>query len=64
MYTNKHMAYNTFNLTELNEYDLWYAEYQPVPSLYYHFRMWQYTASGTVPGIAGDVDINICFDPY
>ena len=64
VYTNKHMAYNTFNLTELNEYDLWYAEYQPVPSLYYHFRMWQYTASGTVPGISGDVDINICFDPY
>ena len=61
VYTNKHMAYNTFNLSELKGLDLWYAEYQPAPSLYYGFTMWQYTASGTVPGISGDVDLNICF---
>ena len=64
VYTNKSMAYNTFTLEELKDFPLWYAEYQPAPSLYYHFQMWQYSASGTVPGIAGSVDLNICFEPY
>lgn len=64
VYTNKSMAYGTFDLEALKDYDLWYAEYQPVPSLYYNFRLWQYTATGSVPGINGDVDINLCFDPY
>lgn len=64
VYTNKTMAYNTFNLEELKDYALWYAEYQPAPSLYYGFRLWQYSASGTVPGISGSVDLNLCFEPY
>ena len=64
MYTNKSMAYEFFNLEELKEYDLWYAEYQKAPSLYYDFRIWQYTESGKVPGIDGGVDLNICFEPY
>ena len=64
VYTNKTMAYNTFNLEELKDYALWYAEYQPPPALYYGFRLWQYSASGTVPGISGSVDLNLCFEPY
>lgn len=64
VYTNKTMAYEFFDLEELKDYDLWYAEYQKAPSLYYDFRLWQYTESGQVPGIDGGVDINICFKPY
>lgn len=63
VYTNKSMAYEFFNLSRLSEYELWYAEYQPAPSLYYDFRIWQYTETGNVPGI-GNVDLNICFKPY
>ena len=63
VYTNKSMAYNTFNLEELKDYPLWYAEYQPAPSLYYDFQIWQYSASGTVPGISGSVDLNLSFNP-
>lgn len=64
VYTNKSMAYEFFDLSELSAYDLWYAEYQDAPSLYYDFRIWQYTDAGTVPGIEGGVDMNICFKPY
>lgn len=64
VYTNKYMAYRFFDLEKWSDYDLWYAEYQQAPSLYYNFRMWQYTESGTVPGIAGGVDMNICFKGY
>lgn len=64
VYTNKYMAYKFFDLEKCGDYDLWYAEYQQVPSLYYNFRMWQYTESGSVPGISGGVDMNICFKSY
>ncbi len=64
VYTNKHMAYYTFDLEALQDYPIWYAEYQPAPSMYYDFRIWQYSASGTVPGISGSVDLNLCFEPY
>lgn len=64
VYTNKYMAYHFFDLEELKDYDLWYAEYQKAPSFYYDFRIWQYTEEGTVPGIQGGVDLNICFKPF
>lgn len=64
VYTNKHLAYDFFDLEQWADYDIWYAEYQNAPSLYYDFRIWQYTDSGTVPGIDGGVDMNICFKNY
>lgn len=64
VYTNKYLAYEFYDLEKWKNYDLWYAEYQNAPSLYYNFRIWQYSESGTVPGITGGVDLNICFKPY
>lgn len=64
VYTNKYCAYQFFDLNAWKNYDLWYAEYQEQPSLYYEYRMWQYTESGTVPGISVPVDLNICMKTY
>ncbi len=64
VYTNKHLAYEFFDMSLWHDYDLWYAEYQDKPSLYYDFRMWQYADDGVVPGIENGVDLNICFKPY
>ena len=64
VYSNKYSAYTFFDLDQWKDYDLWYAEYQDQPSLYYNYRMWQYTDEGTVPGISGGVDLNICFKAY
>ncbi len=64
VYTNKYWAYEFFDLDQWKDYDFWYAEYEKAPSLYYDFRMWQYTDEGKVPGIEGGVDVNICFKPY
>lgn len=47
------------DLEELSEYPLWYADYEPVPQTPYHFRFWQYTNQGQVPGITGNTDLNI-----
>lgn len=64
VYTNKHLGYSFFDWTQLKDYDLWYAEYQPAPSFYYGFRIWQYTETGQVPGISSAVDVDICFEDY
>lgn len=51
------------------EHPLWIAQYKsgierpehPHPEW---FGMFQYTSKGTVPGIAGNVDMNYCYVPY
>ena len=48
----------------VDDYDIWIA-YYGLPLYYpYHFDMWQYTSTGKVNGIDGDVDINICITDY
>lgn len=41
-----------------------YSETEPVLSDGLSYSMWQYTSSGVVPGIAGDVDRSIIMDNY
>lgn len=49
------------DLEQLEEYDKWFAHYDEQYYFPYQFKVWQYTDSGKVPGIEGDVDINISF---
>ena len=46
------------------DYEFWLAEYQDTPSYPFAFGMWQYTDQGTVPGVTGGVDMNLCFKFY
>ncbi len=48
----------------LEPYDIWLASYRNNPYYPYRIAMWQYTASGSVDGIQGNVDLNLCFDRY
>lgn len=64
VYTNKDLAYHFFDMSQWKDYDIWYAEYQNAPTMYYDFRIWQYSESTTVPGINVPVDMDICFKPY
>lgn len=49
------------DLTQLESYDKWFAYYHYPLHFPYQYRVWQYTASGTVDGIAGSCDLNIAF---
>lgn len=61
IYANmKWMAF-TLELERLSQYKKWYADYEPTPQCPYEFTVWQYTESGTVPGIQGNADINVWF---
>lgn len=64
VYQNKKTTMFKLDLERLTEYDFWLAEYNSKPSYYYDFAMWQYTSKGSVPGIEGDVDLNISFKDY
>lgn len=49
---------------DVDDYDIWIA-YYGLPLYYpYHFDIWQYTSTGHVDGIVGDVDLNICITDY
>lgn len=64
IYQNKRTSIFKLDLNRLTDYDFWLAEYNSSPTYYYDFDMWQYTSTGRVPGIEGDVDINISFKDY
>ena len=64
IYQNKRTSIFKLDLNRLNDYDFWLAEYNTKPTYYYDFDMWQYTSTGRVPGIEGDVDLNISFKDY
>ena len=62
IYANmKWMAF-TLDMRKLTEYEKWYADYEPVPQCPYEFSMWQYTETGQLPGIEGNVDLNLLFE--
>ena len=63
-YADKNMAYKRLDLSRLSAYDLWYAEFVPIPSFYYDFKIWQYTTEGNVPGISVKVPISISLKKY
>lgn len=64
VYFNAYCGYIKYDLRMIGGYDFWYAEYSGAPDFRYHFQMWQYTSSGRVNGISGDVDMDLCFVSY
>lgn len=62
IYSNmKWMAF-TLYLEELTEYEFWYADYHHTPQCPYDYKIWQYSSTGAVPGINGNVDLNLWFE--
>ena len=61
LYSPSRELYFKYDLSRLADIDIWYCEYANVPTFYYEFSMWQYSATGTIDGIDGAVDLNVCF---
>lgn len=59
VYFNWHQSNTLLYLNELEDYPFWLALYDNRMTYPYHVEMWQYTANGRVPGISGDVDLNV-----
>ena len=61
LYTNLEFEAENFDMTEAEDYNIWYAEYKEFPTTPYFYKFWQFTEGGEVEGINGKVDINIEF---
>ena len=62
-YSNPNLVNKGFDLSQLQDYPFWLAHYTTgwKPTTFpYYYDMWQYSSSGTVSGIEGKVDLNIC----
>lgn len=63
IYSNMLWEVYELDLEYLEEYPIWYADYEPLPQTPYHFEFWQYTNEGSVDGIEGRTDLNIQLIP-
>ena len=63
VYFNRHMGYYLYNLAQLPDVTFWFAGAGDYSDFYYEHAMWQYTFTGEVNGINGDVDINLYVAP-
>ena len=61
IYFTRYLGYRKYMLRNLADYGFWYAEYEPRPRVAFDFDMWQYSDTGSVAGVDGNVDLNIYF---
>lgn len=61
VYFNSHISRDLMDLEALSECPFWLAQYKDQLDYPHQVDFWQYTETGTVPGIEGDVDIDLMF---
>lgn len=64
VYANKDWAVNRLDMAQLSKYTLWLAQYNDKVTYTGKYDMWQYSSSGTMPGISGKVDLNYCYKDF
>ena len=65
VYSNQSLSLLKYDLSRVQSYDFWYAEYKDQPTFYYDFDLWQYTQEGKLEGVPeAYVDLNISFVDY
>ena len=62
IYSSRNWFVQNLDMTRLGDYKLWVAHYVEEPDFPYVYKGWQYSEHGMVPGITGDVDLNVWFD--
>ena len=64
VYASTSLMLQSYDFETMKDYEFWLADYREFPIMYYDFAIWQYAKDGTVNGVDGTVDLNICFKPY
>lgn len=68
IYSNMLWEACKFDLSQLTDYPIWYADYEALPQTPYHFEFWQYTDTALIDGVTDGrdnnfVDLNIQLIP-
>ncbi len=64
VYASKSWFYYQLHYSQISQYDIWLAHYTSATDFKYKYDIWQYTGTGSWPGVGGLVDINIGYKPY
>ena len=68
VYTSKNWFNTHLNYAELTNYDIWVAHYtydeNKQTDFDKNYQVWQYTDKGSILGVSGNVDKNICYKRY
>lgn len=61
VYASRNWYYNRVEVSRLERFYIWLAEYRSIPLYDGYYHMWQYTSKGSIDGIEGNVDMNISY---
>ena len=61
VYASKSWYENNLTASSLSSYYIWVAQYNTSCTYTEKYDMWQYSSSGSVSGISGNVDMNISY---
>lgn len=64
VYANKTWLTSKMDVNSLNGYAIWLAQYASQPTYTGKYDLWQYSSTGKINGISGDVDLNISYLGY
>ena len=68
IYASRNWFYDNLDISRVTKYEHWVAHYTKdinKPTDYkYSYTMWQYTSEGSIPGIVGNVDLNVGYKKY
>lgn len=64
IYASENWFRRSLNVESLKKYDFWAPQYLEENDFLYDFTMWQYTDSGSIPGVKGVVDLDISMVDY
>lgn len=60
VYSNKKWFEGMIHTSSLTNYSIWMAQYVDIPSYTAtKYNIWQYSSKGQIPGISGNVDLNV-----
>lgn len=64
VYANKTWLTSFLDMNQLNGYKVWLAQYAKEVTYKGRYDMWQYSATGKISGISGNVDLNLSYLNY
>ena len=64
IYANKNWLTTKIDASALSAYKIWLAQYAAQPTYTGRYDLWQYTSTGRVSGISGNVDLNLSYLGY
>lgn len=64
VYANVEQFFSHLDFSRIAQYHIWFAQHFPRPFFPYKLYLWQYSSTGSVDGIEGPVDQNLCFENH